>query len=88
MEIYCHTNYQGNCGYVTNWIAVKMLFRPKEVRSIGKRLLILYAIPRGQVRLAKAVGNVVETQLLTPGVYGEKLFLKSQKSLKVIYRHG
>ena len=55
-------------GYVTNWIAVKMLFRPrKEVRVFGKRLPFTPGvIPRGQARLAKAVGNVVETQLLTP----------------------
>ncbi len=80
-------------GYVTNWIAVKMLFRPrKEVRVFGKRDFPFTpgVIPRGQARLAKAVGNVVETQLLTPEYMGEKLlFLKSQKkNLKVIYRHG
>ena len=44
-------------GYVTNWIAVKMLFRPrKEVRVFGKRLPFTPGvIPRGQARLAKAV---------------------------------
>ena len=59
-------------GYVTNWIAVKMLFRPrKEVRVFGKRLPFTPGvIPRGQARLAKAVGNVVETQLLTPEYMG------------------
>ena len=31
MEIYCHTNLIGAIiGYVTNWIAVKMLFRPRK----------------------------------------------------------
>ena len=65
-------------GYETNWIAVKMLFRPrKEVRVFGKRLPFTPGvIPRGQARLAKAVGNVVETQLLTPEYMGEKLLAK------------
>ena len=65
-------------GYVTNWIAVKMLFRPrKEIRVFGKRLPFTPGvIPRGQGRLARAVGNVVETQLLTPEYLGEKLLSK------------
>lgn len=72
-------------GYVTNWIAVKMLFRPrKEVRVFGKRLPFTPGvIPRGQGRLARAVGNVVETQLLTPEYMGEKLLSKeSEKEFK------
>ena len=72
-------------GYVTNWIAVKMLFRPrKEVRVFGKRLPFTPGvIPRGQARLAKAVGNVVETQLLTPEYMGEKLLSEeSEKEFK------
>ena len=72
-------------GYVTNWIAVKMLFRPrKEVRVFGKRLPFTPGvIPRGQARLSKAVGNVVETQLLTPEYMGEKLLSEeSEKEFK------
>ena len=72
-------------GYVTNGIAVKMLFRPrKEVRVFGKRLPFTPGvIPRGQARLAKAVGNVVETQLLTPEYMGEKLLSEeSEKEFK------
>lgn len=72
-------------GYVTNWIAVKMLFRPrKEIRVFGKRLPFTPGvIPRGQSRLARAVGNVVETQLLTPEYMGEKLLSKdSEKEFK------
>ena len=68
-------------GYVTNWIAVKMLFRPrKEIRVFGKRLPFTPGvIPRGQGRLARAVGNVVETQLLTPEYLGEKLLSKESE---------
>ena len=70
-------------GYVTNWIAVKMLFRPrKEIRVFGKRLPFTPGvIPRGQGRLARAVGNVVETQLLTPEYLGEKLLSKESEEL-------
>ena len=68
-------------GYVTNWIAVKMLFRPRqEIRIFGKRLPFTPGvIPRGQGRLARAVGEVVETQLLTPEFMGEKLLSKESE---------
>lgn len=46
-------------------------------------------IPRGQGRLARAVGNVVETQLLTPEYLGEKLLQKNQKkNLKAMSKAG
>lgn len=54
-------------GYCTNYIAVKMLFYPKkEVRFFGHRLPFTPgAIPKGKGRLAKAIGNVVGTTLIT-----------------------
>ncbi|MBR6951350.1 MAG: DUF445 family protein [Oscillospiraceae bacterium] len=54
-------------GYLTNFIAVKMLFYPrKEIRLFGLRLpLTPGAIPRGRTRLAAAIGAVVENNLLT-----------------------
>ena len=54
-------------GYCTNYIAVKMLFYPrKEIRVFGRRLPFTPgAIPKGQPRLAKAVGTVIENRLLT-----------------------
>lgn len=54
-------------GYFTNMLAVKMLFYPKkEVRLWGHRLpLTPGVIPKGQLRLAAAVGAVVEQHLLT-----------------------
>ncbi|MCI6858457.1 MAG: DUF445 family protein [Eubacterium sp.] len=62
-------------GYVTNWIAVKMLFRPRrEIRVFGRKLPFTPGvIPRGKGRLARAVGNVIETQLFTPEFLSEKL---------------
>ncbi len=54
-------------GYGTNYIAVKMLFRPKnEVKFLGKTIPFTPgAIPKGKPRLAKAVGNVVGNTLIT-----------------------
>lgn len=54
-------------GYGTNYIAVKMLFRPKnEVKVLGHTLPFTPgAIPKGKPRLAKAIGNVVGNTLIT-----------------------
>jgi uncharacterized membrane protein YheB (UPF0754 family) len=54
-------------GYFTNFIAVKMLFFPHhEVYFLGHRVPFTPgAIPKGKPRLAKAVGRVVGTELVT-----------------------
>lgn len=68
-------------GYITNWIAVKMLFRPRHEVKIGgwKVPFTPGIIPKGQPRLAKAIGRAVETQLLTPEVMREMLLSEEQK---------
>lgn len=57
----------GVIGYFTNYIAVRMLFRPLKPVYIGGRRLPFTPgiIPKGKERLAKAVGNVVGGTLLT-----------------------
>ena len=62
-------------GYGTNYVAVKMLFHPrKEVKFLGKTLPFTPgAIPKGQPRLAKAVGDVVGNTLITKEDITEKL---------------
>jgi len=57
----------GVIGYATNFIAVKMLFRPlKPVYIMGKQLPFTPGIiPKGKPRLAKALGNAVGETLLT-----------------------
>ncbi len=57
----------GLIGYFTNYIAVKMLFRPRTEKHIfGKRVPFTPGvIPRNKPRLAKALGNAVGEQLLT-----------------------
>lgn len=54
-------------GYVTNYIAVKMLFRPYKQKKIGK-LKIPFTpgiIPKRQPQIAKAVGKAVGENLFT-----------------------
>lgn len=54
-------------GYITNWLAIKMLFRPhKEVR-IGKFKVPFTPglIPKEKTRIAKSVGETIGMHLLT-----------------------
>ncbi|MDO4943142.1 MAG: DUF445 family protein [Lachnospiraceae bacterium] len=68
-------------GYFTNSIAVKMLFRPLHPVKIGNFTLPFTPglIPKGQGRLAKAVGNTVSEQLLTEEMLSEQLLSDSMK---------
>ena len=62
-------------GYVTNALAIKMLFRPMaEKRILGLRLPFTPGIlPRERGILAESIGRMVEQELLTPGVLRERL---------------
>ena len=68
-------------GYFTNWIAVKMLFHPRhEIRIGGWKLPFTPGvIPKGQPRLARAVGQAVQTQLLTANVMKDMLLSDEMK---------
>lgn len=68
-------------GYATNWIAVKMLFHPRRAIYLGKWKLPFTpgVIPKGKGRLARAIGHMVEEQLLTEDVIREKLLSDSIK---------
>lgn len=49
-------------GWLTNWLAIRMLFRPKQpIRFFGLRLQGL--IPRRQSELAERIGMAVEQEL-------------------------
>ena len=54
-------------GYITNWIAVKMLFRPLKPVKIGKFTLPFTPgiIPKNQERIAIAIGDSISQNLLT-----------------------
>jgi len=62
-------------GYVTNAIAIKMLFRPlNEKRFFGIKLPFTPGIlPRERGKLAASIGRMVEQELITPGVLRDRL---------------
>lgn len=62
-------------GYFTNFLAVKMLFRPLKPVKIGKFTLPFTPgiVPKGRDRLAKAIGGAVGNSLLTEEVLQETL---------------
>jgi len=62
-------------GYLTNVLAIKMLFRPlKEIRIFGIRLPFTPGIlPRQRKRLAVNIGEMVERELLTAEVLRKRL---------------
>jgi uncharacterized membrane protein YheB (UPF0754 family) len=61
-------------GYVTNAVAIKMLFRPlKPVKIFGVRLPFTPGIlPRERRKLADSIGSMVERKLLTPEILRER----------------
>jgi uncharacterized membrane protein YheB (UPF0754 family) len=62
-------------GFVTNVVAIRMLFRPlKEIRVFGIRLPFTPGIlPRQRSRLAQSIGAMVERELLTPEILRQRL---------------
>jgi uncharacterized membrane protein YheB (UPF0754 family) len=75
----------GVIGYVTNWIAVKMLFRPLYPKYIGKWQLPFTPgiIPRRKDSLAKAIGQAVGSQLLTKEDIGAAFCGEDKKNVAV-----
>ncbi|AEB77087.1 DUF445 domain-containing protein [Clostridium botulinum] len=62
-------------GYITNWLAIKMLFRPHEEKRIfGIKIPFTPGlIPKEQKRIAKSVGDAVGNHLLTKEAMVEAL---------------
>ena len=69
-------------GYCTNYIAVKMLFRPLYPVKIGNWTLPFTPgiIPRGKGRLAKALGSAVGDHLITKKDLEDMLLSEGVKS--------
>lgn len=65
----------GIIGWFTNWLAIKMLFRPHaEKRLFGVRLPFTPGIlPRGRARLSVSIGDTVAAELFTPDVLRARL---------------
>ncbi|TFG63814.1 MAG: DUF445 family protein, partial [Spirochaetales bacterium] len=62
-------------GYVTNALAIKMLFRPlTEKRFLGIRIPFTPGIiPKKRYDLAHSIGTMVSRELLTEGIVAERL---------------
>lgn len=73
-------------GYVTNWLAIKMLFRPyKEKYILGIKVPFTPGvIPKEKSRIARSIGNTVEHHLLTPEKLNENI--KSNEFKEKIYK--
>ncbi|MCL2066666.1 MAG: DUF445 family protein [Treponema sp.] len=65
-------------GFVTNVVAIRMLFRPLgEIRILGLRLPFTPGVlPRQRHRLALSIGAMVERELLTPEILRQRLAQK------------
>ncbi|MDO4536121.1 MAG: DUF445 family protein [Clostridium perfringens] len=74
-------------GYITNWLAIKMLFKPhKEKRIFGMKIPFTPGlIPKEKERIAKSVGDTVGEHILTNEIMTESLrdkeILNSLKSI-------
>lgn len=68
-------------GYVSNWIAVKMMFRPLHPIKIGKFTLPFTPgiIPKNQPKLAESIGNTISNNLLTDNDLKEVLLSNEVK---------
>lgn len=72
-------------GYITNWIAVKMMFRPLTPIKIGKFTLPFTPgiIPKNKSRIAESIGETISENLLTEEALKKTLLAEEMKqSLK------
>ncbi len=72
-------------GYFTNFLAVKMLFRPRTPKYLfGRRLpLTPGAIPRGKDRLARSAGQIVANNLVTGSDLTDRLLTEELENAVV-----
>ena len=68
-------------GYLTNWIAVKMMFRPLKPIKIGKWTMPFTPgiIPKNKDRIAKSIGEAISEHLLTEEVLRKNLLSEDVK---------
>ncbi len=71
-------------GYFTNWLAIKMLFRPHEEKRIfGIKVPFTPGLmPRERLRLSKRVGETVAEHIITEEMLREKM-LSSESILSI-----
>lgn len=68
-------------GYITNWIAVKMMFRPLSPVKIGKFTLPFTPgiIPKNKSRIAESIGQTISQNLLTEETIKSALLSEEMK---------
>lgn len=78
----------GVIGYITNWIAIKMLFRPHYEKRIFNIPIPFTPglIPKERNRIAKSIGEAVGEYLLSPEVVVDALF-KNEGSIEKVIIH-
>lgn len=76
----------GIIGYFTNWLAIKMLFRPLEEKYfLGRRLAFTPGlIPKEKDRIARTIGMTVEEYLLSPEAIMKSL---EENNFKLKFKH-
>lgn len=79
----------GVIGYITNWLAIKMLFRPHEEKRIfGIKIPFTPGlIPKEKDRIAKSVGKTIGEHLLTSEIIVNSLDnqkIKSEINKKIL----
>lgn len=70
-------------GYVTNWIAVKMMFRPLKPIKIGKITLPFTPgiIPKNKERISESIGQTISENLLTEETLKKALLSEEIKGI-------
>ena len=69
-------------GYATNWLAVKMLFRPRNLVSVGP-LKFQGVVPRRQEALADSIAETVHDELISAEDVAElvqKMFCENSRT--------
>lgn len=59
-------------GWLTNWVAIQMLFHPRQKKSLGP-LSLQGLIPKRQGELAAAISQIVEQEIITQHLLREKI---------------
>lgn len=71
-------------GWMTNVLAIKLLFRPlKPIRILGDKIVLQGLIPKRKEEIAKSIGHTVETELLSIDDMVEK-FLEGENKKDII----
>ncbi|MEM7179804.1 MAG: DUF445 family protein [Spirochaetota bacterium] len=60
----------GIVGYYTNFLAIKMLFQPKQGKVLGWEGLV----PKNKKKIAASLGESIQTQLLAPEIILEYIY--------------